>query len=122
MIMEKHVTELPEGLEIKEYNGEGYNRTLTYNAWRVAFLNYADRFDQITYLERHLLTDEVFILLNGQAELLIGETYEHIVMEPCKLYNVKAGVWHNIRVSRDAKVLVVENSDTGKENTEYLSL
>ena len=120
--MEKDVIKAPLGLEIKEYNGEGYDRTLTYGAWRVAFLNHAERFENTTYLERHLLTDEVFVLLCGEAELLIGERGETVKMEPCKLYNVKVGVWHNIRVSRDAKVLVVENSDTGKENSEYLYL
>ena len=122
MSVEQNVTGIPEGLEIKEYNGEGYNRTHTYGAWRVAFLNHADRFENTTYLERHMLTDEVFLLLGGSAELLIGDRGETVKMEPCKIYNVKAGVWHNIRVSRDAKVLVVENSETGKENSEYLYL
>ena len=121
--MEKNFkNQLPEGLEIKDYNGEGYDRTHVYDNWCVAFLNYADRFDKITYIERHLLTDEVFVLLQGSAELLIGETCEPVTMEPFKIYNVKAGVWHAIRVSRDAKVLIVENSDTTKENSEYLYL
>lgn len=121
--MEKEIkNQLPEGLEIADYNGEGYDRTLVYNTWCVAFLNYADRFDKITYLERHLLTDEVFVLLQGTAELLIGKKSETVKMEPFKIYNVKAGVWHAIRVSRDAKVLIVENSDTTKENSEYLYL
>ena len=120
--MENNVNYIPRGLEIKEYDGEGYNRTHAFGTWCVAFLNHADRFENTTYLERHLLTDEVFVLLNGWAELLIGEKGERVQMEPGKIYNVKAGVWHNIRVSRDAKVLVVENSDTAKENSEYLYL
>ena len=120
--MENNANYIPWGLEIKEYDGEGYNRTHTYGAWCVAFLNHADRFENTAYLERHLLTDEVFVLLHGRAELLIGEKGETVTMEQGKIYNVKAGVWHNIRVSRDAKVLVVENSDTGKENSEYLYL
>ena len=120
--MENKTKYIPQGLEIKEYDGEGYNRTHTYGAWCVAFLNHADRFENTTYLERHLLTDEVFVLLNGWAELLIGEKGEPMQMEPGKIYNIKAGVWHNIHVSRDAKVLIVENSDTGKENSEYLYL
>ena len=114
--------QLPEGLEIKDYNGEGYDRTHIYDSWCVAFLNYAERFDKITYLERHLLTDEVFVLLQGSAELWIGETCERVKLEPFKIYNVKAGVWHAIRVSRDAKVLIVENSNTAKENSEYMDL
>ena len=39
-----------------------------------------------------------------------------------KIYNVRAGAWHNIFVSRDARVLVAENADTSKDNTDYLDL
>ncbi len=113
---------IPDGLTVKEYNGEGYDRTHTFASWRVAFLNYAEWFDKTAYIERHLLTDEVFVLLCGEAELLIGEKMETVKMEPCMLYNVAAGVWHNIRVSREAKVLVIENSNTDKQNTEYIYL
>ena len=68
------------GLEIMEYAGEGYNRTLTFGAWRVAFLNYADRFDNVTYIERHMLTDEVFVLLEGSAELIVGDNRESVLI------------------------------------------
>ena len=49
--------------EVFEYNGVGYDRTMNFGEWRVAFLNYAERFDVIDKLERHMLTDEVFVLL-----------------------------------------------------------
>ncbi|MBQ8432223.1 MAG: hypothetical protein IJX28_05005 [Clostridia bacterium] len=111
---------LPEGLECKDHTGAGYNCTHLFEGWRVAFLNYADRFDTITYLERHMLTDEVFVLLEGRAELWIGRDCVRVPMVPHKIYNVKKAVWHNIRVSRDAKVLIVENSETAKENSEYI--
>lgn len=122
MSMEKDFVQIPEGLEIKAYDAEGYNRTHTYESWSVAFLNHAKRFDKTTYMERHLLTDEVFVLLCGTAELLIGRDMTRVPMEQNKIYNIKAGVWHNIRVSRDAKVLVVENSNTAKENSEYFDV
>ena len=113
-----------DGLEIFEYNGEGYNRTMNYGEWRVALLNYAERFDEkkATYLERHFLTDEVFVLLGGAAKLIIGENKQAVVMEQQKLYNIKAGVWHQIFVSKDAKVLVIENHNTGADNSEHMPL
>ena len=40
-------------------------------------------------------------------------------MEIGKVYNIRKAVWHNILVSEDAKVLVVENTDTVAENSEY---
>jgi len=109
-------------LEILEYNGEGYAPVMHFDAWRVAILNYADRFDERSplRLERHLLTDEVFVLLEGAATLFIGEEMTAYPMERNKIYNVKQGVWHRITVSRDAKVLIVENHNTSKDNSEYL--
>lgn len=68
----------------------------------------------MSYLERHNLTDETFVLLAGEATLLIGENAEQIPLEPLKCYNVKAGVWHNIIVPPGTRVPVVENSDTSR--------
>ena len=109
-------------LEIYEYPGEGYKRMVDGPKWTVAALNYAARFDEANFehLERHNLTDESFVLLAGEATLLVGEKAERVRMLPLKVYNVPAGVWHHIFVSRDARVLVVENSDTSKANTDYL--
>ena len=76
-------------LEIFTYDGSGYNPTMHFDSWRVAFLNYAEHFDTINKLERHMLTDEVFVLLNGQAVLLIGEKGQAVHMESGKIYNVK---------------------------------
>lgn len=111
-------------LEVLDYTGEGYDRTMNYGAWRVAFLNYAPRFDADNFckMERHLLTDEVFVLLEGTGTLAIGEERELVPMEKHKIYNVKKGVWHQIFVSRDAKVLIVENHDTAIENSEYMEV
>lgn len=112
------------GVEIMSYEGEGYNPTMHYDTWRIAFANYSERFDEKLYnkLERHMKTDEVFVLLKGFAALIIGESCEKLCLEPFKIYNVKAGTWHNITMEKDAKVLIVENHDTSKDNTEYLEI
>ena len=113
-----------EGLEITEYRGEDYKATVYFGAWRVAYLNYSERFDpdKIDTLERHMETDEVFVLLEGKATLLIGEDAEEVPMEKFKCYNVKKAVWHTIATSRDAHVLIVENADTADENIKKLEL
>jgi hypothetical protein len=61
-------------LEIKEYLGEGYLPLIDFDAWRVAILRWIDETlpEKITYLERHTQTDEVFVLLEGQAALILG--------------------------------------------------
>jgi len=108
-------------IEIFEYNGEGYNPTMNYESWRVAIANFCDHFDRsrYTYLERHLLTDEVFVLLSGQASLITGMEFSETPLEPCKIYNVKKGAWHALLMEEDAKVLIVENHNTVRENSEY---
>lgn len=108
-------------IEIFEYNGEGYNKTMSFQSWRVAFLNYAEKFKEgnFQYLERHLCTDEVFVLLSGSALLVIGKELCKIKIEPHKLYNIKKDVWHNVILKEDSKLLIIENEDTSPENTEY---
>ena len=58
-----------DGLEILEYTGPDYHPVLDFGAWRVAYLNFSDRFDpeKADTLERHMETDEVFVLLEGEA-------------------------------------------------------
>ena len=111
-------------LDVLEYGGDGYARLVSGAKWTVAALNYADRFDEknIVELERHNLTDETFVLLTGEATLLIGADAARVKMEPLRFYNVRAGAWHNIFVSRDARVLVAENADTSRDNSEFLDL
>ena len=72
------------GLDIIEYAGEGYLRLVNNGKWTLATLNWAPRFEEsnITDLERHHLTDEVFVLLQGKATLLIGDKAEKVEMEP----------------------------------------
>ena len=111
-------------LEILDFTEGGYAPVLTYGSWRVAILNYLDKLkrENLTYLERHLETDEAFILMQGEATLFVGEDTREYEMEKYKVYNVKKNAWHAISMSSDAKVLIVENADTGKENTEYIDI
>ena len=117
-------------LEVFDYAGPGYKPMHDYGAWRVAYLRYCDLYtpENITRLERHIETDEVFVLLNGHAILFLGAGEDELkrvhaqVMTPGKIYNVRRGVWHAIIVSKDANILVVENNDTGEANTEFIPM
>lgn len=113
---------MKKDLEIIDYTGAGYHPVVDFGAWRVAFLRYEERFLKVTKLERHMETDEVFVLLEGEATLYIGTEQTPYMMEPHKIYNVGAAVWHAITTSEDAKVLIVENRDTTENNSEYIYL
>ncbi len=117
-------------LEIKEYSDPGYLPLVDYGAWRVAVLNYIDELlpENITHMQRHDQTDEVFVLLAGSCVLFLGEgddRIEHIYaqeMEPFKVYNVKKGCWHTHTLDPDGRVLIVENCNTGNANSPLIEL
>ena len=117
-------------LEIKDCQWEGYRPCVDYGAWRVAVLRYIPELevDRIDHLERHLETDEVFVLLAGRCILLVGEgdsgmeRIQAVEMLPEKIYNIKKGAYHSHTLSQDAVVLIVENRDTGAANSEQIPL
>jgi len=117
-------------LEIRDYQGNGYQPLVDYGDWRVAILRFLDELqpERVDSMERHTETDEVFVLLFGQGVLIMGgceAQVKHIypqVMEHGKIYNVKRNAWHTILLSRDASVLLVENRDTGEHNSETARL
>lgn len=112
-------------LQVAEYGGEGYLPLIDYGQWRVAILRYIDELEpqNLTRMQRHDETDEVFVLLKGRCILFIGGGGEGVTgvhaqdMEPFKLYNVKKGCWHTHTLSHDATVLIVENRDTTDRNS-----
>lgn len=102
-------------MDIIDYDGSDFKAVKSFEGWKIGILRYSERFSGFDRLEKHEKTDEVFVLLCGTATLYTeNESFE---MEEAKLYNVEKGEWHHIVVSPDAKVLVVENSDTSEKNT-----
>ena len=117
-------------IEIKCYDGKGYQPLIDFDSWRVAILRWEEASlpGNIGFMERHTQTDEVFVLLGGKATLILGGKGANIegifsqVMEIGEVYNVKQHVWHTVILSRDASILIMENQDTGFENSEYCNL
>jgi ureidoglycolate hydrolase len=117
-------------LEIRQYTGEGYLPLIDFNTWRVAILRWELALlpENIDMMERHTQTDEVFVLLEGQATLILGGNSDQVdgihpqALELCKLYNVKQNTWHTILLSRDVSILIIENRNTGEGNSEYYEL
>jgi hypothetical protein len=117
-------------LEIRDYTDEGYRPVVDYEAWRVAVLNFSDDLlpENLTRMQRHNETDEVFVLLRGRCILFLGEGDKEITsihaedMSLFKIYNVKKAAWHTHTLSRDAMVLIVENRDTTFDNSPFCNL
>ena len=117
-------------LEIRSYEGAGYQPLIDYDQWRVAILRYCDELmpERISTMQQHKETDEVFVLLEGRCILFLGEGNDVIMsinavdMVPSKLYNVKRGVWHSHTLNNDATVLIVENRYTTIQNSPKMIL
>lgn len=116
---------MKECITILESKQKGYSPIWDYGEWRIAMtLDTEDMHkENITTISKHMETDEVFVLLEGNANLYIGDGDETIgeikkySLEPGKAFNVRAGSWHTCETLENAKILIVENRNTGDANT-----
>jgi len=114
-----------ELIDIIKISRAGYTPLVDYQTWRVAVLKFCDdvRADRLNSMQRHLETDEVFVLLEGSCVLISGgngerpEVVECVKMEKNQLYNVKKGVWHTHALDEEGSVLIIENQDTCDKNS-----
>ena len=112
-------------IDIHTHEGEGYQRLVEYGGWTAAMLKDSDNTSPkgVSYLQKHTLTDEVFILLAGKCTLIEAGNGEQpgeihgVPMEPLKYYNVRKGVWHTHILDPGTAVVVMENIETGLENS-----
>ena len=115
-----------EGVEVYRWTEQGYQPLVFSDGWMVALLNWEPimDLDKAAGVERHKDTDEVFILLKGQAALyvIIAEGLRVLDMEPGLIYNVRKGTWHNLIATRDVAFLIVENRDTHLHDNETRNL
>ncbi len=118
-------------ISIEQFKGEGLKRVVESGTWFVGIKNWKPSNDAAEFdsIERHLETDEVFVLLEGACTLLVDATKDHngkeiqcIVMEKNKVYCIHSGVWHNTITSKDAKLILMENRNTSMENSEVRTL
>ena len=103
-------------INVGVHTDAGFKVMVESGEWKVGMLRYNERFSRLGEMERHMLTDEVFVLLSGSATLYTD--IEEKRMEQGVVYTIPAAVWHHIVVSEDASVVVVENRNTSIENTE----
>ena len=77
----------------------------------------------ITVIQVILIVSGLFVLLKGSCTLFSagnGDSIGNVTatkLEPLKMYNVKAGVWHTHTLTPDSSVLIVENRDTCDDNS-----
>ena len=117
-------------IEVKDFSGEGMSRVYENEKWTVGIKNWkpANDISGIDCLERHNETDELFILLSGTCTLIYanengdGLDIQAVKMEPLKVYNIPATLWHNTVTRKDTKMALVEDSSTSSHNSNVLPL
>lgn len=113
-----------EGVRICGTEEPQYHRLMGFGAWRVAMINHGPKFaaGNLTYVERHRETDEVFVLIEGDATLIIGTELRRIPLRRGIAYDVERNTWHQLETQPGAKLLLVENDDTGPGNSDRLEI
>jgi mannose-6-phosphate isomerase-like protein (cupin superfamily) len=98
--------------------------------WTVGIKNWKQANDiaHINCVERHNQTDELFVLVAGTCTLIqateSGERLDiqAVKMEKGKVYNIPQGLWHNTVTREDTKLILIEDSSTGSENSDVRDL
>lgn len=108
-------------MQIFIHDGEGCKEVFYSKTWKVALLHHSQNTATLCSFERHLETDEVFVLLRGDATLYTKDEKEKITatkLQPNCVYVVKKAEWHHTVMETNAEILLVENENTSQENTE----
>jgi ureidoglycolate hydrolase len=117
-------------IQVFEFDGEGMNRVYENEKWLVGIKNWKPSNDitGIDSLERHNQTDELFVLLSGSCVLVYANeengnlVFKAEKMQPMKVYNIPRSLWHNTITTKDVKLILIEDSSTGMENSDVLNL
>ncbi len=118
------------GLQINDVREAGWHVPITDGGgWMAAFLNTGEGDWKLPdKIERHSETDEVFMLLEGEATLgLAGDGEEPgelsaVPMKPLVLYNVLNRHWHTCAFGPGSRVFIIERAGTGKTNTTKVAM
>jgi hypothetical protein len=112
--------------ETYQYDLSGYQKLFHSQNWRIAILNHTNELEieNINYVECHLNTDEVFVLLNGSCTMIFAKIendgiigYEKVDLQMYQIYKILPSVYHTHVLSKDAKLLIIEAEDTTYENS-----
>lgn len=109
-------------MNIYKSDSKGYEMIFSNQKWGVGYKNYSS--NQNLVWQRHLSSDEGFILLSGKCCLLTknSEGLNIRWLEKAKLYLVPKNEWHFNLMFKGAEIFIVENNDVSGANTENIKL
>mgnify|MGYP001501720005 CR=1 FL=1 len=98
---------------------KGFLPLHSYGQWRIMSSS-VEQQERPSKLQKHERTDEVFVVVRGKGWMLLGECpmrLESYPMEEGMSYVVPAGMWHAHVLEAGSQLIIVENEDTGLENS-----
>ena len=108
--------------EILKPEKDGFNTIFKSDTWQIASIKYSKEYSKENFksMKRHLTSDEIFVLVKGSATLYTVEEGKLITteVEKEKVYCVCKNTWHYLVVSKDALLIVTEDSDMKPEDSE----
>lgn len=109
-------------MQVYQSESRGYKMIFSNQRWGVGYKNFSE--DQSLVWQRHLESDEGFMLLSGECCLLTkdDDQIEKSWLEKGKFYLVKKNEWHFNLMFKDAEIFIVENNDVAESNTENQKL
>lgn len=109
-------------IQIMHSDKSGFDVLHCFGSWQVGMIKYAEGLEKASLgrLEKHESTDELFVLLKGEASLFVGEELNETLMKQGFVYNIPKGLWHTVTLSKEAIVIVFENAHT--ETTDKIKL
>jgi mannose-6-phosphate isomerase-like protein (cupin superfamily) len=114
-----------------KHDGEGFAPLYIAENWQVAQINYSPALApaNIHSIDIHFETDELFILLEGEAVLVAARgtegdsfIFETTLLEKNVIYNIPRKTWHNIALNPGAKVLIFEDKNSHLSKFEIKTL
>lgn len=108
--------------EVSNAFSKGFCQMTKSDKWQVCYITHSEQYGDLKEFKRHMTTDEVMVLIRGNATLY---TYENdkictTELEKETVYNIRTATWHHLKVSEDALLVVVEDSDITSEFTERM--
>lgn len=124
------IDEIPaELVEKGECFEQKYCPVLNFEEWVVAMLRQIEKTNPVNFCqaERHNETNEVFILTEGEADLIVfdngnepGKDYI-IQMKKSVAYNIPKNTWHHVVMGANAHIILIEKKNTSRENSNYFT-
>ena len=121
---------MTELIRISEHDGSGIGGETLCGEFLVSMLNFLPRLvpEKVVSMQKHTETDECFILLQGKAMIFLADGMDKpenitcCTLELNRIYTVPKGVWHQPVMSENARILLVEKSNTVDANSPRLPL